>query len=103
MLRPLHHLPDTRQLRRRATFRISSLPLRPHARRILRQLLHVRQELRLAGDILPQDFGDFNAVFTLVVLQHAAEGTLRGAECAVESMAVGFLVGGVGLLFLAVP
>lgn len=50
------------------------------ARRALGQLPHVRQELRIAGDVLPQNLGHLDSVFSLVVLKDAAEAALGGGE-----------------------
>lgn len=101
MLRPLHHLPLLRQFRHSA-LDVPRFRFRLDARAILRQLLDIWQEFRLAGDIFPQNGGNFDAVFALVVFEDAAQGAFGGAEGAVEGVTVGFLEGGVGLLFLAV-
>ena len=101
MLRPLHHLTLLRQLGNTTALRIR-LTLRLQRCRILRQLLDIRQKLRLSWNILPENLWNFDAVFLLIVLEDAAESAFGGAEGAVESVAVVLGVGGVGLLFLSV-
>ena len=101
MLRPLHHLTLLRQLGNTTALRIC-LTLRFQRGRILRQLLDIRQKLRLSRNILPENLWNFNAVFLLVILEDAAEGALGGAEGAVEGVAVVLCIGGVGLLLLSI-
>jgi hypothetical protein len=101
-LRPLNNLSLARDLRRSATLGHLRLALGLQARRVLGKILDVGQEFGLARDVLAQHFGHVEALLGLVVLEHAAERTLGGAECGVEGVGVGLLEGGVGLLLLAV-
>jgi hypothetical protein len=100
-LGPLNDLTLTRDLGCRTALHLS-LALGLQAGGVLGKLFGVGQELGLAGDVLAQNLGDVEAVLSLVVLEHTAESTLSGAEGGVESVCVGLLEGGVGLLLLAV-
>ena len=102
MLRPLHHLSLLGHFGRATPLRHLRFTLGLQAGRILGQLLCIRQELRVTGDILAQHLGHDDPVFGLVVFEDAAEGALGGAEGRVEGVDVRFLERGVGLFLLAV-
>lgn len=101
LLRSLNQLALLGQLWLPTTLLLIPLALSLQRSRILRQLLNIRQKLRLARNILPKHLWHLDPVFALVVLEDAAEGTFGGAEGGVEGVDVRFLEGGVGLFFLA--
>ena len=100
-LGPLDNLALTRDLGCRTALHLS-LALGLQAGGVLGELLGVGKELGLAGDVLAQNLGNVETLFGLVVLEHAAQGALGGAEGGVQGVCVGLLEGGVGLLLLAV-
>jgi hypothetical protein len=90
-LRPLNNLSLARDLRRSATLGHVRLTLGLQASGVLGKILDVGQEFGLARDVLAQHFGHVETLLSLVVLEHAAERTLGGAECGVEGVGVGLL------------
>lgn len=100
-LGPLDNLTLTRDFRCGTALHLG-LALGLQAGGVLGQLLGEGKEFRLAGNVLAKDLGDVETVFGLVVLEHAAEGALGGAEGGIESVGVCLLEGSVGLLLLAV-
>ena len=100
-LGPLNNLTLARDLGCSTALHLS-LALGLQAGGVLGKLLGVGQELGLTGDVLAKNLGDIETVLGLVILEQTAQGALGGAEGGVESVCVGLLERGVGLLLLAV-